>query len=111
MNSTPVSFLVAFISTFIMGFVIFATRAFPFILFSHKEPPRVIRFIEKYIPPMIISILVIYCLKDLNWREFNSVIPPICGCMATVILHLWKKNAMLSIFGATALYMILKAFI
>ena len=42
----------AVIATLISAAVIFATRAFPFILFSKKQPPSFIRFIEKYIPPI-----------------------------------------------------------
>ena len=44
----------ALIATLISALVIFATRLFPFALFSNKEPPALLKFIEKYIPPMII---------------------------------------------------------
>ena len=29
------------------------------------------------------------------------------GCAAVVLLHLWKRNTLLSIAGGTALYMLL----
>ena len=34
-------------------------------------------------------------------------VPALVGCAAAVLLHLWKGNDLLSIFGATVLYMVL----
>ena len=102
----PVSkVLVAVLSS---ALIIFFERAFPFILFSKKEPPRIISFIEKYIPPMVMSALVVYCLKDLSFSGGAvGFIPYLVGVVITVILHLWKRNSLISIFGGTAVYMIL----
>ncbi len=91
----------------LMALTIFATRAFPFVLFSRRDPPAVIRFVEKYIPPMVMAVLVVYCLKDIRWSVWPSGIREIVSLAAVVVLHLWKKNAMLSIFGGTALFMLL----
>ena len=105
-----VSVPMAFLGTLVMSLVIYGTRAFPFVLFSRKEPPGFIRFVEKFIPPMIMAVLVVYCLKDVSFKmpsEGENWIPAFAGCVFTVVAHIWKKNAMISIFGATALYMIL----
>ncbi|MDE5798258.1 MAG: AzlD domain-containing protein, partial [Treponemataceae bacterium] len=53
----------AFVATVLTAAVIFLLRAFPFLLFSKKDPPPFLRFIEKYIPSMIMAILIVYCLK------------------------------------------------
>ena len=45
----------ALATTVVAALVIFATRLFPFALFSKREPPPILRFVEKYIPPMITS--------------------------------------------------------
>ncbi len=91
----------------LMALTILATRALPFVLFSRRDPPAVIRFIEKYIPPMVMAVLVVYCLKDIRWTVRPSGIRELLSLALVVALHLWKKNAMLSIFGGTALYMLL----
>lgn len=91
----------------LMGATILATRAFPFVLFSRRNPPAFIRFVERFIPPMVMAVLVIYCLKDIRWAVWPSGLRELAALATVVILHLWKKNAMLSIFGGTALYMIL----
>ena len=88
--------------------IIFFERAFPFLLFSKREPPRIIRFIEKYIPPMVMASLVVYCLKDISFSTgIIGFVPYITGVIITVILHLWKRNTLISIFSGTAVYMIL----
>ena len=104
---TPLPLAAALIATGISALIVFATRAFPFILFSYRDPPRIITFIEKYIPPMIIAILVVYCFKDIEFTSRPWGLPPVIALGATAILHVWKRNAMVSIFGGTLLYMAL----
>jgi len=96
----------ALLAVALMGLIILSTRAFPFILFSRREPPSLIRFVEKYIPPMVMAVLVIYCLKDIQWTIWPSGIRELTALALVIGLHVWKKNAMLSIFGGTAFYMI-----
>lgn len=105
-----VSVVMAFWGTIAMALVIYCTRAFPFILFSKREPPGFIRFVEKFIPPMIMAVLIIYCLKDVSFKmpsEGGNWIPALAGCFFTVAAHVWRRNAMISIFGGTAFYMFL----
>ncbi len=99
----------ALIAVPLLALVILATRAFPFVLFSRRDPPRAIRFVERFIPPMVMAVLVVYCLKDVAWTAWPSGIRELAALALVTALHLWKKNAMLSIFGGTAFYMILRA--
>ena len=96
------------IAVLLSSLIIFFERAFPFILFSKREPPRLLQFIEKYIPPLVMISLVCYCLKDITFNTGAiGFIPYLCGAILTIILHLWKRNSLLSIFGGTAVYMVL----
>lgn len=106
----------AVIACFCCALIIFFERAFPFILFSKKNPPKIIHFIEKYIPPMVMAALLFYCLKDINFVktdtfvksvDFKGFVPYFVGVIFTVGLHIWKRNSLLSIFGGTIIYMIL----
>jgi branched-subunit amino acid transport protein AzlD len=97
----------AVIATVLMGLVILATRAFPFILFSRRDPPAILKFVERFIPPMVMAVLVVYCLKDIRWTVWPSGLRELAALAVVCGLHLFKKNAMLSIFGGTAFYMIL----
>lgn len=105
-----------FIAIFCTALVILMERAFPFILFSKKNPPAVIRFIEKYIPPMVMAALLFYCIKDINFIaladnvkaiDWKGFVPYVVSIAITIGLHLWKRNALISIFGSTIIYMIL----
>ncbi len=98
----------ALIATLISALVIFATRLFPFALFSNKEPPALLKFIEKYIPPMIMAILLVYCFNGVNFFDKPHGIPHLTALAVTVLTYLWKNNSMLSIFGGTIVFMILK---
>ena len=101
----------ALIASVFTALLLFLLRAFPFLVFSKKEPPAIIRFVEKYIPSMIIAILIVYCLKDLQLRAAPFGLPSLVGIGATIFLHLWKNNSMLSIFGGTIIYMALNYFL
>lgn len=99
----------AILAVALMSLVILGTRAFPFLLFSRRKPPRALRFVERYIPPMVMAILVVYCLKDVRWGDGLAGAAELAALALAIGLHIWKKNAMLSIFGSTAFYMALQA--
>lgn len=102
----------ALIATLFIMLVTILERAFPFILFSRKNPPKIIRFIEKYIPPMVMAALLFYCIKDISFVfngnvDLKGFLPYAIGIGATIALHIWKRNSLISIFGGTGIYMIL----
>lgn len=94
----------------VIALATFATRALPFICFGSREPPIILLTIEKNLPPMILLLLVIYCLKNVQWFSAPYGIPELFSIGIVAGLHLWKKNAMLSIFTGTAIYMIMVQF-
>jgi branched-subunit amino acid transport protein AzlD len=94
----------------IVALATFATRALPFICFGSREPPVTLLTIEKKLPPMILLLLVIYCLKDVQWFSAPYGIPELLSVGIVAGLHFLKRNAMLSIFIGTALYMIMVQF-
>ena len=75
--------------------------------FYNKKPPRLVLFVGKYIPPMVITILVIYCLKDIRFAAAPYGANEALAVLAVVALHLWRRNPLISIFGATIFYMFL----
>lgn len=91
----------------VIALATFATRALPFLFFGSREPPAMLSIIEKNLPPMILLLLVIYCLKDVQWLSAPYGIPELFTISVVAGLHFWKRNAMLSIFTGTGLYMVL----
>ncbi|MCI8552906.1 MAG: branched-chain amino acid transporter AzlD [Lawsonibacter sp.] len=92
----------------VMAGVTFLTRALPFLLFDRGDhPPRLVLYLGRVLPPAIIAMLIVYCLKGVTFTTLGGWVPPLAASLAAVLLHLWKGNDLISIFGATVLYMIL----
>lgn len=82
-------------------------RAFPFLIFRGKEVPEIIRYLGRVLPMAIMATLVMYCLKGISFSSAAGFAPMLIASAVTAILHIWKRNTMLSIFGGTVCYMIL----
>ncbi len=86
----------------------FITRVVPFALFGrNKAMPPLVKEIATKLPPAIIAILVIYCIKDVNLGDMTKFAATIISVVAVVVLHLWKRKILLSIGGGTVIYMVL----
>lgn len=98
-------------SSYLIGTIIVAsiatytTRIIPFLLFRTREPSPLVKYIELNMPLMIMVILVFYALKDVTWEIYPYGIAEIIGVIVAIALHVKFKNALLSIFVATLVYM------
>ena len=92
----------------VMAIVTFLTRALPFLLFDRGEsPPKIVLYLGRVLPPAIIAMLIIYCLRGVSFAAPGGWVPQLLCVAVVVALHLWKHNNLLSIFGGTILYMVL----
>ena len=92
----------------VMAVVTFLTRALPFLLFGRGgEPPKVVLYLGRFLPPAVIAMLSVYCYRGTSFTEFSGWAPGFIAGAAVVLLHVWKRNNMLSIVGGTVLYMAL----
>ncbi|MFR5876012.1 MAG: branched-chain amino acid transporter permease [Eubacterium sp.] len=90
----------------------FLTRVFPFAVFGRKgDAPKFIKYLGEILPLAIIGALIIYCLKDFTSGDINIIIPQLIAVAATAIVHLWKRNTLLSIAVGTIGYMLLIHFV
>ena len=107
----------ALILTLAMGGVILFCRAFPF-LFSAgvQRQSGFFTFVEKTVPPVAMTVLAFNAIGEALRANIFDVFEGIIGydglfvlaaAAITVLLHLWKRNALLSIIGGTVLYMLL----
>ncbi|MBU5435363.1 branched-chain amino acid transporter permease [Pseudoflavonifractor sp. MSJ-37] len=114
---TPIQ---AIASIAVMAVVTFLTRALPFLLFDRGDhPPKLVLYLGRVLPPAVIAMLIVYCLKSAllaiggNWTALlepavlDQWLPALIASAAVVVLHLWKHNNLISIFGGTVLYMVL----
>jgi len=85
--------------------VTFGLRALPFVLFagSDRQLPKWVERFGAVISPVIIAGLIVYSYSGLEWR---TAWPYMAGLL-TVALHLWRRNALVSIIAGTVVYMCL----
>ena len=102
----------AFILSLVMAAVIFFCRIFPFLFFNNKtdgetKSKKFISFIEKIVPPAAMTVLAFNALAKPVKTNPDILLPSLAAAAFTAIVHIWKKNPLISIFGGTALFMIL----
>ena len=116
----------AIASIAVMAIVTFLTRVLPFLFFDRGDsPPKLVLYLGRVLPPAVIAMLIIYCLRSPSvavsaeltagmsgWLAalvsfFVGWAPQLIAGAVVVVLHVWKRNNLLSIFGGTILYMIL----
>ena len=84
------------------------TRFLPFLLYpEHKKVPDYIVYLGQVLPGAIFSMLVIYCLKDVRLLTGSHGIPEFISIGVVVILHLWKRQMLISIAGGVICFMVL----
>ena len=87
------------------------TRFLPSLLFpAGRQTPKYILYLGKVLPPAVFGLLVIYCLKDVSLFSGSHGIPELISIALVIVLHLWKRQMLLSIAGGTVCYMILVQF-
>lgn len=96
------------ITIVILAVITFMTRALPFLVFPAGKPtPKYIQYLGMALPLAVFGMLVVYCLKDVQWLEGMHGIPEIAGIVAVVLTHLLRRQLFLSMAVGTAVYMIL----
>lgn len=80
-----------------------STRIVPFLIFRGKETPKYIQYLSTVLPPAVFGMLVVYCLKDVQWTGETYGLPEMVGVVVTALLHAWKRDMLISVFGGTFL--------
>jgi len=84
----------------------FLTRLFPFALFGRTQQPHpLVLYIGKILPSAVIAVLIIYCLKTVQFTSLPGYAPQFLGIAIVAALHVWKRNYLVSIGVGTACYM------
>lgn len=92
----------------VMAAITLAIRFIPFLLFGGKKRvPKSVEYLGGVLPPAMIAILVVYCLKTVTPLSGTHGLPEFISVGVVAGLHIWKKNTFLSIGAGTICYMIL----
>ena len=90
----------------ISGAITAMLRFLPFIAFG-KRKPEAVAYLGRVLPPAVMAVLVVYCLRSVNILTGTHGIPEGLACLAVIVLHVWRRSTLLSITAGTALYMFL----
>jgi len=100
--------LQVFFTVLILIAVTAALRFLPFVLFGGSaHAPAFILYLGRYLPGAMISLLVVYCLKDVSPLIGSHGLPEALSILLIIFLHTWRHNTLLSIGGGTVCYMLL----
>ena len=92
----------------VIALVTAALRFLPFFIFlGNRQTPKYVEYLGKVLPYAIMGMLVVYCLKGISFTALSNWVPYLVASAAVVLIHLWKRNTLLSIITGTVLYMVL----
>lgn len=92
----------------LIAIVTMLLRFIPFILFDRGEQlPKWVAYLGKVLPPAVMSMLLIYCIRNINLTEGKHGLPELICIGIAAALHSWKGNTLISIGVSTLLYMII----
>ena len=95
-----------------MAAVTILLRFLPFLIFrGDKKTPDFVSYLGQVLPYAIMGMLVVFCLKNVDFKGGFHGIPEIISIALIAIIHFWKKNTILSIISGTACYVVIVNFI
>ncbi len=104
MIDTVHSLLIVLVMAVVTAFLRFS----PFLLFPEgRKRPKVVTYLGTVLPYALIGMLVVYCFKGVSVFEFPYGIPELIAAAFSVVIHVWRRNTLLSVFGGVILYMLL----
>ena len=96
----------------VVALVTIGLRFLPFLIFGeNRKTPPVIAYLGQVLPFAIMGMLVVYCLKGITFAAAPFGIPEALGCLIVAVLHIWRRNTLLSIAAGTVSYMLIVQFI
>ena len=90
----------------VMAAVNALSRYLPFWVFS-RGVPRAVVYLGRVLPPAIMGMLVVYCLRNMTFLAAPYGAAEMIGAALVVLVHKWRHNTMLSLVAGTACYMLL----
>jgi branched-subunit amino acid transport protein AzlD len=86
----------------------YAARLFPYVAFGRrKEIPAVITYIGEVLPPAVMVVLLVYCVRNTDVLHYPYGIPVAAAVGLTFLLYRLTKNNLIAMVCGTALYMVL----
>jgi branched-subunit amino acid transport protein AzlD len=103
----PVPDTTYLIAAVLLGAAItFALRALPFALIEPLRASALAGERAARMPAGLMLILVVYLLRDVPTQTSAAAVVTLAAAILAAGLHLWRSNALLSIFAGTTVYVL-----
>ncbi|MDY3127293.1 MAG: AzlD domain-containing protein [Corynebacterium sp.] len=89
-----------------IGIITVVLRALPFGFLRYLKGNPFLSLLGLMMPVGVMTVLVVYTVLG-QLSAPGGVLPVAIGVIATVVLHLWKRDSGLSIVGGTVVYLVL----
>nr|WP_297402603.1 AzlD domain-containing protein [uncultured Marinobacter sp.] len=100
-------YLLAFIA--VATTATFATRVIPFLFLGRHTDHPLIKHLGRYLPAAVMALLAtIFVYRSGNWAATLPGMDSLAAGLVVVLIHLWRRNALLSIAAGTAVYMVIQ---
>lgn len=98
------AYLAAFIAVATVATL--ATRVIPFLFFERHTDHPLVQHLGKYLPAAVMALLAtIYLQRSASWSANIPGLDALLPGIFVVLVHLWYRNALVSIATGTASYM------
>lgn len=78
---------------------------------KNEKTPAFVQYLGRFLPSTVFGMLVVYCLRNVHVLSGTHGLPEFISILVTGVLHIWKRQMLLSIAGGTICYMLLLHFI
>jgi branched-subunit amino acid transport protein AzlD len=82
------------------------TRFAPFLFLGSLAADPRLGYLGRNLPVMVMPILVVYAMSPSKFVDLGFAASQVVAVLITVLLHVWKRNVFLSIFGGTGSYLL-----
>lgn len=101
------TYLVAFIA--VATLATFATRIIPFMFFTRHTEHPLIKHLGRYLPAAVMALLAtVFLQRSGDWQATVPGVDALLAGALVIVVHLWRRNALLSIAAGTATYMLIR---
>ncbi|GGE70042.1 branched-chain amino acid transporter AzlD [Streptosporangium jomthongense] len=101
------AYLFAFIA--VAAVATFATRIIPFLFFERHTEHPLVKHLGRYLPAAVMALLAtVFLQRSADWSAPLPGFDAVFAGVLVVIIHLWRRNALLSIAAGTAAYMLIR---
>lgn len=95
------------LAVLISAAVTWSLRAVPFALLNRVRDSEMLPWLSARMPVGIMTILVFYTLRDTELVIGATTLAVLAGLAVTLLLHVWRRNAVLSVLGGTVVHVAL----